>query len=171
MLEARLAEEKDWRKQLEVDLSAAQAALKKDKEVRLKICGNVNPQLRTVIVYSMFRPLTRRHCSLCLCSLQALGAGECELKKLRLEFKSLQMECQQGKTLIKSLTQVKGEKSALEEKVWTPHCPTFILIVPHEGKQKTARNVCEDNLNFLLTIIQVGPVGAGEQPPSVRVGT
>lgn len=43
--------------------------------------------------------------------------GECELKKLRLEVKSLQMECQQGKTLIKSLTQVKGEKSALEEKV------------------------------------------------------
>lgn len=37
LLEARLTEEKDWRKQLEVDLSAAQAALKKDKEV-----GNVN---------------------------------------------------------------------------------------------------------------------------------
>lgn len=36
LLEARLTEEKDWRKQLEVDLSAAQAALKKDKEV-----GNV----------------------------------------------------------------------------------------------------------------------------------
>ncbi|XP_060914702.1 coiled-coil domain-containing protein 30 isoform X3 [Labrus mixtus] len=32
LLEARLTEEKDWRKQLEVDLSAAQAALKKDKE-------------------------------------------------------------------------------------------------------------------------------------------
>lgn len=33
LLEARLTEEKDWRKQLELDLSAAQAALKKDKEV------------------------------------------------------------------------------------------------------------------------------------------
>ncbi|CAL1605783.1 unnamed protein product [Knipowitschia caucasica] len=32
LLEARLTEEKDWRKQLEVDLSAAQTALKKDKE-------------------------------------------------------------------------------------------------------------------------------------------
>lgn len=33
LLEARLTEEKDWRKQLELDLSAAQTALKKDKEV------------------------------------------------------------------------------------------------------------------------------------------
>ncbi|CAK6951177.1 coiled-coil domain-containing protein 30-like isoform X3 [Scomber scombrus] len=33
LLEACLTEEKEWRKQLEVDLSAAQAALKKDKEV------------------------------------------------------------------------------------------------------------------------------------------
>ncbi|KAK7896675.1 hypothetical protein WMY93_022000 [Mugilogobius chulae] len=32
LLEARLTEEKDWRKQLEVDLNAAQTALKKDKE-------------------------------------------------------------------------------------------------------------------------------------------
>ncbi|KAJ3586390.1 hypothetical protein NHX12_012788, partial [Muraenolepis orangiensis] len=32
LLEARLTEEKDWRKQLELDLTAAQAALKKDKE-------------------------------------------------------------------------------------------------------------------------------------------
>lgn len=48
---------------------------------------------------------------------KALQIGERELKKLRLEVKSLQTECQQGKTLIKSLTQVKGEKSALEEKV------------------------------------------------------
>ncbi|XP_028438600.1 coiled-coil domain-containing protein 30 isoform X4 [Perca flavescens] len=79
LLEARLTEEKDWRKQLEVDLSAAQAALKKDKE--------------------------------------ALQIGERELKKLRLEVNSLQTECQQGKTLIKSLTQVKGEKAVLEEKV------------------------------------------------------
>ncbi|XP_031700879.1 coiled-coil domain-containing protein 30 isoform X3 [Anarrhichthys ocellatus] len=79
LLEARLTEEKDWRKQLEVDLSAAQAALKKDKE--------------------------------------ALQIGERELKKLRLDVKSLQTECQQGKTLIKSLTQVKGEKAVLEEKV------------------------------------------------------
>ncbi|XP_044206572.1 coiled-coil domain-containing protein 30 isoform X2 [Thunnus albacares] len=79
LLEARLTEEKDWRKQLEVDLSAAQAALKKDKE--------------------------------------ALQIGERELKKLRLEVNSLQTECQQGKTLIKSLNQVKGEKAILEEKV------------------------------------------------------
>ncbi|XP_056130343.1 coiled-coil domain-containing protein 30 [Lampris incognitus] len=79
LLEARLTEEKDWRKQLEVDLSTAQAALKKDKE--------------------------------------ALQIGERELKKLRMEVNSLQTECQQGKTLIKSLTQVKGEKALLEEKV------------------------------------------------------
>ncbi|XP_040009974.1 coiled-coil domain-containing protein 30 isoform X2 [Xiphias gladius] len=79
LLEARLTEEKDWRKQLEVDLSAAQAALKKDKE--------------------------------------ALQIGERELKKLRMEVNSLQTECQQGKTLIKSLTQVKGEKAVLEEKM------------------------------------------------------
>lgn len=37
LLEARLTEEKEWRKQLEVDLSAAQAALKKDKEVKIQI--------------------------------------------------------------------------------------------------------------------------------------
>ncbi|XP_034551739.1 coiled-coil domain-containing protein 30 isoform X2 [Notolabrus celidotus] len=79
LLEARLTEEKDWRKQLEVDLSAAQAALKKDKE--------------------------------------ALQISEQERKKLRLEVNSRQMECQQGKTIIKSLTQVKGEKAVLEEKV------------------------------------------------------
>ncbi|XP_068996339.1 coiled-coil domain-containing protein 30 isoform X1 [Embiotoca jacksoni] len=79
LLEARLTEEKDWRKQLELDLNAAQSALKKDKD--------------------------------------ALQIGERELKKLRLEVNSLQTECQQGKTLIKSLTQVKGEKAVLEEKV------------------------------------------------------
>ncbi|XP_061832095.1 uncharacterized protein ccdc30 isoform X1 [Nerophis lumbriciformis] len=79
LLEARLTEERNWRKQLELDLSAAQAALKKDKE--------------------------------------ALQIGERELKKLRLEVNSLQTECQQGKTLIKSLSQVKGEKAFLEEKL------------------------------------------------------
>ncbi|CAL8319037.1 unnamed protein product [Merluccius merluccius] len=79
LLEARLTEEKDWRKQLEVDLTSAQAALKKDKE--------------------------------------ALQIGERELKKLRMEVNSVQTECQQGKTLIKSLTQVKGEKAVLEEKL------------------------------------------------------
>ncbi|XP_077370734.1 uncharacterized protein ccdc30 isoform X2 [Festucalex cinctus] len=79
LLEARLTEEKDWRKQLELDLSAAQAALKKDKE--------------------------------------ALQIGERELKKLRLEVNSLTTECQQGKTLIKGLNQVKGEKAVLEEKI------------------------------------------------------
>lgn len=50
-------------------------------------------------------------------ALKALQIGERELKKLRLEVNSLQTECQQGKTLIKSLTQVKGEKAVLEEKV------------------------------------------------------
>ncbi|KAM9855208.1 uncharacterized protein ccdc30 [Aulostomus maculatus] len=79
LLEARLTEEKDWRKQLELDLSAARAAFKKDKE--------------------------------------ALQISERELKKLRLEVNSLRTECQQGKTLIKSLNQVKGEKAVLEEKV------------------------------------------------------
>ncbi|XP_077583785.1 uncharacterized protein ccdc30 [Stigmatopora nigra] len=79
LLEARLTEEKDWRKQLQLDLSAAQAALKKDKE--------------------------------------ALQIGERDLKKLKLEVNSLQTECQQGKTLIKGLTQVKGEKAVLEEKL------------------------------------------------------
>ncbi|XP_077436523.1 uncharacterized protein ccdc30 isoform X2 [Vanacampus margaritifer] len=79
LLEARLTEEKDWRKQLELDLSAAQAALKKDKE--------------------------------------ALQIGERELKKLRLEVNSLTTECQQGKTLIKGLNQVKGEKAVLEQKL------------------------------------------------------
>ncbi|XP_013126597.1 trichohyalin isoform X3 [Oreochromis niloticus] len=79
MLEARLTEEKDWRKQLELDLSAAQAALKKEKE--------------------------------------ALQISERERNKLRLENNSLHIECQQGKTLIKSLTQVKVEKTLLEEKV------------------------------------------------------
>lgn len=34
LLDACLTKEKDWRKQLEIDLSAAQAALKKDKEVK-----------------------------------------------------------------------------------------------------------------------------------------
>lgn len=79
LLEARLTEEKDWRKQLEVDLNAAQAALKKDKE--------------------------------------AVQIAEREQKKLKMEVNSLQTECQQGKTLIKSLTQVKGEKAVLEEKM------------------------------------------------------
>ncbi|CAJ1085478.1 coiled-coil domain-containing protein 30 isoform X2 [Xyrichtys novacula] len=84
LLEARLTEEKDWRKQLEIDLSAAQAALKKDKE--------------------------------------ALQISEQERKKLRLEVNSLLTECQQGKTIIKSLTQVKGEKAILEDKVTQMEC-------------------------------------------------
>ncbi|XP_064779173.1 coiled-coil domain-containing protein 30 isoform X4 [Oncorhynchus masou masou] len=79
LLEARLTEEKDWRRQLEVDLGSSQAALKNNKET--------------------------------------LQRDERELRKLRLEIQGLQTECQQGKTLIKSLTQVKGEKGILEEKV------------------------------------------------------
>lgn len=34
-LESRLAEEKDWRKRLEVDLAVAQSSLKKEKQVLL----------------------------------------------------------------------------------------------------------------------------------------
>lgn len=78
-LEGRLAEEKGWRKQLEVDLSVAKAALKKEKEV-----------------------MQRDHE---------------ELKRLRVEVQRLEVECQQGKTLNKNLTQIKGEKGILEEKV------------------------------------------------------
>ncbi|XP_055044113.2 uncharacterized protein ccdc30 isoform X3 [Misgurnus anguillicaudatus] len=78
-LEGRLAEEKGWRKQLEVDLSVAQSALKKEKEV-----------------------MQRDHE---------------ELKRLRVEVQRLETECRQGKTLNKNLTQIKGEKGILEEKV------------------------------------------------------
>ncbi|KAL7864781.1 hypothetical protein AOLI_G00162010 [Acnodon oligacanthus] len=78
-LESRLAEEKDWRKQLEVDLSVAQSSLKKEKQ-------------------TMFRDHE-------------------ELKRLRLEVQSLQAACQQEKSLNKNLTQIKGEKGILEEKV------------------------------------------------------
>ncbi|KAM9444645.1 uncharacterized protein ccdc30 isoform 2-T2 [Clarias gariepinus] len=75
-LESRLAEEKNWRKQLEVDLALAQSSLNKEKQ----------------------------------------GEHE-ELKKLRIEVQRLQAECQQGKSLNMSLTQIKGEKGILEEKV------------------------------------------------------
>ncbi len=40
-----------------------------------------------------------------------------ELKKLRVDVQRLEVECQQGKTLNKNLTQIKGEKGILEEKV------------------------------------------------------
>ncbi|KAI7794067.1 putative coiled-coil domain-containing protein 30, partial [Triplophysa rosa] len=78
-LEGRLAEEKGWRKQLEVDLSVAQSTLKKEKEV-----------------------MQRDHE---------------ELKRLRVEVQRLEAECRQGKTLNKNLTQIKGEKGILEDKV------------------------------------------------------
>ncbi|XP_058619116.1 coiled-coil domain-containing protein 30 isoform X3 [Onychostoma macrolepis] len=78
-LEGRLAEEKGWRKQLEVDLSVTKVALKTEKEVMQRDHG--------------------------------------ELKKLRVEVQRLEVECQQGKTLNKNLTQIKGEKGILEEKV------------------------------------------------------
>ncbi|XP_036447581.1 coiled-coil domain-containing protein 30 isoform X2 [Colossoma macropomum] len=78
-LESRLAEEKDWRKQLEVDLSVAQSSLKKEKQTMLR--------------------------------------DHEELKRLRLEVQSLQAACQQEKSLNKNLTQIKGEKGILEEKV------------------------------------------------------
>ncbi|XP_073678773.1 uncharacterized protein ccdc30 [Garra rufa] len=78
-LEGRLAEEKGWRKQLEVDLSVAKAALKTEKEV-----------------------MQRDHE---------------ELQKLRVDVQRLEVECRQGKMLNKNLTQIKGEKGILEEKV------------------------------------------------------
>ncbi|XP_059396659.1 coiled-coil domain-containing protein 30-like isoform X1 [Carassius carassius] len=78
-LEGRLTEEKGWRKQLEVDLSVAKAALKTEKEV-----------------------MQRDHE---------------ELKKLRVEVQRLDVECRQGKTVNKNLTQIRGEKGILEEKV------------------------------------------------------
>ncbi|XP_017565576.2 coiled-coil domain-containing protein 30 isoform X2 [Pygocentrus nattereri] len=78
-LESRLAEEKDWRKQLEVDLSVAQSSLKKEKQTMLR--------------------------------------DHEELKRLRLEVQSLQAAYQQEKSLNKNLTQIKGEKGILEEKV------------------------------------------------------
>ncbi|XP_028309160.1 coiled-coil domain-containing protein 30 isoform X2 [Gouania willdenowi] len=109
LLEARLTEEKNWRKQLEMDLSAAQAALKKDKE--------------------------------------ALQIGERELKKLRLEINSLYTECQQGKTLIKSLTQVKGEKAVLEEKVAQmerAHSRLQSELQRHKESKQTQENLKEN---------------------------
>ncbi|XP_060794192.1 coiled-coil domain-containing protein 30 isoform X2 [Neoarius graeffei] len=78
-LESRLAEEKDWRKRLEVDLAVAQSSLKKEK--------------------------------------QASQREHEDLKKLRIEVQSLQAECQRGKSVNLSLTQIKGEKGILEEKV------------------------------------------------------
>ncbi|KAK1801761.1 hypothetical protein P4O66_022407, partial [Electrophorus voltai] len=78
-LESRLAEEKNWRKKLEVDLAVAQSSLNKEK--------------------------------------QAVFREQAELMRLRVEVQSLQAACQQGKSLNKSLAQVKGEKGILEEKV------------------------------------------------------
>ncbi|XP_026853989.2 coiled-coil domain-containing protein 30 isoform X2 [Electrophorus electricus] len=78
-LESRLAEEKNWRKKLEVDLAVAQSSLNKEK--------------------------------------QAVLREQAELMRLRVEVQSLQAACQQGKSLNKSLAQVKGEKGILEEKV------------------------------------------------------
>ncbi|XP_061690687.1 coiled-coil domain-containing protein 30 [Syngnathoides biaculeatus] len=111
LLEARLTEEKDWRKQLELDLSVAQAALKKDKE--------------------------------------ALQIGERELKKLRLEVNSLQTECQQGKTLIKGLNQVKGEKVVLEEKLAQmerTHCRLQIELERHKDNNHTHTDLRDNRI-------------------------
>lgn len=52
LLEARLTEEKDWRKQLEVDLGAAQAALKKDKEVKSALMSVQIKTFRSVFTMS-----------------------------------------------------------------------------------------------------------------------
>ncbi|ROL46125.1 Coiled-coil domain-containing protein 30 [Anabarilius grahami] len=93
-LEGRLAEEKSWRKQLEVDLSVAKAALKKEKE-------------RVV--------MTELHIN-ATCG-QIMQRDHEELKRLRVEVQRLEVECRQGKTLNKNLTQIKGEKGILEEKV------------------------------------------------------
>ncbi len=48
---------------------------------------------------------------------QVMQRDHGELKKLRVEVHRLEVECQQGKTLNKNLTQIKGEKGILEEKV------------------------------------------------------
>lgn len=66
LLEARLTEEKDWRKQLEIDLSAAQAALKKDKEVKkLHLCGTLCERKGNNI--------TAKHvCEICLTLMQRI---------------------------------------------------------------------------------------------------
>lgn len=40
-----------------------------------------------------------------------------ELKRLRVEVQRLEAECRQGKMLNKNLTQIKGEKGILEDKV------------------------------------------------------
>uniref|UniRef100_A0A3B3W249 Coiled-coil domain containing 30 n=1 Tax=Poecilia latipinna TaxID=48699 RepID=A0A3B3W249_9TELE len=120
LLEARLTEEKEWRKQLELDLTAAQAALKKDKE--------------------------------------ALQIGERELKKLRLEVSGLQTECQQGKTLIKSLTQVKGEKAVLEEKVAQmerAHSRLQSQLERHKDSNQTQTTTMENRLQADQTQKQV----------------
>ncbi|XP_047228841.1 coiled-coil domain-containing protein 30 isoform X2 [Girardinichthys multiradiatus] len=120
LLEARLTEEKEWRKQLELDLTAAQAALKKDKE--------------------------------------ALQIGERELKKLRLEVSGLQTECQQGKTLIKSLTQVKGEKAVLEEKVAQmerAHSRLQSELEHYKDSKQTQGRMMENRLQADLTQEQV----------------
>ncbi|MED6238568.1 hypothetical protein ATANTOWER_024980 [Ataeniobius toweri] len=120
LLEARLTEEKEWRKQLELDLTAAQAALKKDKE--------------------------------------ALQIGERELKKLRLEVSGLQTECQQGKTLIKSLTQVKGEKAVLEEKVAQmerAHSRLQSELEHYKDSNQTQGRMMENRLQADLTQEQV----------------
>uniref|UniRef100_A0A087XT45 Coiled-coil domain containing 30 n=1 Tax=Poecilia formosa TaxID=48698 RepID=A0A087XT45_POEFO len=120
LLEARLTEEKEWRKQLELDLTAAQAALKKDKE--------------------------------------ALQIGERELKKLRLEVSGLQTECQQGKTLIKSLTQVKGEKAVLEEKVAQmerAHSRLQSQLERHKDSNQTQTKTMENRLQADQTQKQV----------------
>ncbi|XP_045552006.1 coiled-coil domain-containing protein 30 isoform X6 [Salmo salar] len=118
LLEARLTEEKDWRRQLEVDLGAAQAALKNNKET--------------------------------------LQRDERELRKLRLELQGLQTECQQGKTLIKSLTQVKGEKGILEEKVAQLERAQSRLLSDREHQTESSRT--QEDLRESRT--QVAELGA-----------
>ncbi|XP_030623601.1 coiled-coil domain-containing protein 30 [Chanos chanos] len=48
---------------------------------------------------------------------EALQKDHEELKRLRLELQRLQAECREGKSLHQTLTQIKGEKGILEEKV------------------------------------------------------
>ncbi|TRY96628.1 hypothetical protein DNTS_024254 [Danionella cerebrum] len=119
-LEGRLAEEKNWRKKLEVDLSVAKAAHKKEKEV-----------------------MQRDHE---------------ELKKLRMEIQKLEVECRQGKMLNKNLTQIKGEKGILEEKVAQLERSQLRLqdnLTLQTGNSRTEEDlrVCKEQVEELESIV------------------
>lgn len=67
-----------------------------------------------------------------------------ELKRLRVEVQRLEVECRQGKTLNKNLTQIKGEKGILEEKV-------IKIKVIHTFKSQRKQSIyCWDAVIFFL---------------------